>query len=176
MPDVRLIPVEKQHCEFLRKLHNHPAVLSQLTDPRPINEVEQEAWFQSICQSSKAWRMLVILDGGPAIADWIGCARFDGYDPIHRTVMIGGDIHPKFRVQGFGQKMFEACLAYAFDSLNCHTVRLTTLETNAVARHVYEKAGMKEEGRQREAIRRAGRYVDLICMSMTEEEYRARPT
>jgi RimJ/RimL family protein N-acetyltransferase len=41
---------------------------------------------------------------------------------------------------------------------------------NAAARHVYRKVGFVEEGRQRESFRRAGKWHDMILMSLLEGE------
>jgi RimJ/RimL family protein N-acetyltransferase len=48
---------------------------------------------------------------------------------------------------------------------------LLVLENNKVALSLYRKAGFVEEGRQRKAIFRDGRYLDYLMMSILRSEY-----
>jgi RimJ/RimL family protein N-acetyltransferase len=53
---------------------------------------------------------------------------------------------------------------------------LDVMAHNAAARHLYASEGFVPEGTLREALRRDGRYVDLVLMAILEDEYRSSPT
>lgn len=157
---ISLRPIERCDLGFLRRLHNDPTTIANLTDTTLINEIQQERWFESICMSTTSMRLAVLNDNG----EIIGCVRLDHYDPRNRSVLVGGDIAGSHRGKGFGSLMFEACLAYVFGVLNCRRAYLSVLETNAVAIGLYKKYGFREEGRSIKAIYRDGKYLDYINM------------
>ncbi|MFB6216680.1 MAG: GNAT family N-acetyltransferase [Candidatus Aenigmatarchaeota archaeon] len=55
-----------------------------------------------------------------------------------------------------------------------HRVAGGYLEDNEASRKVQGNFGFKEEGREREYKYRDGEYIDLVRMSLLEEEYRRR--
>ena len=165
---VKLRPIEAKDLEFLRLMHNDPTTLLCLTDARMVNELQQRQWFENMLASKTSCRLAVVVDN-----HIIGCVRLDHYDAINRSVQVGGDISTEFRGKGFGSLMFEACLDHVFNVLNCHRAYLSVLESNEVALKMYVKHGFVEEGRQREAIFRNGKYLDYINMGLLENEYRS---
>jgi RimJ/RimL family protein N-acetyltransferase len=48
---------------------------------------------------------------------------------------------------------------------------LLVLESNTIARALYDKVGLKTEGIQRKAVYKNGKYEDYIMMSILQEEY-----
>ena len=102
---------------------------------------------------------------------FIGMIRTDEIDWINRSIRVGGDIRPELWGQGYGHKMFALIKKYCFDYLNMHRLWLLVLETNERAIAVYKSAGFVEEGRQRQAIYRDGRYLDYVMMSLLEDDY-----
>jgi len=165
--DIALRPIERKDLEFLRVMHNDFSTVSQLHDSHMLTEKEQENWFEKVSQSKSSERLAVLVRG-----KIVGCVRFDMYDPVNRSLQVGGDIHPSFRGMGYGKQMIEAYIKYAFDVKNCHRIYLLVLETNKVALGLYKKCGMLEEGRATESIFRDGKWLDCICMYMTEDNYR----
>lgn len=166
--DIKIRPIEDIDLEFIRDLHNQESTLSKLTDIKMINKEEQKLWYNKICLSKTSSRFIVLKEGITPI----GCIRMDNYDPVNRSVQIGGDIHECFRGNGYGKKMLLCCLEYSFNVLNCHRVYLNTMETNTVAINMYCSCGLIIEGRNNEAICRDGKYIDCICLYMTEEMYK----
>ena len=166
---IDLRPIERRDLEFLRLMHNDWTTLENLTDTSMVSELQQEDWFESVSRSKTSLRLLVENEGDP-----IGCIRLDHIDHRNRSVQVGGDIASAFRGQGFGNKMFSGCLKYAFDILNMRRAYLSVLETNIIAYNMYTKHGFIEEGRQKEALYRLGRYYDYINMYLLESKYRGK--
>lgn len=165
--DIVLRVIEPADLELLRESRNDQSTWSNLTDVSLITEAEQRRWYETL---ESRGRKYFVADhmSGPSV----GVVRMDEIDPTNRSIRVGCDIFPRYRGQGCGSKTFAAILKYAFDYLNMHRVWLAVIESNRVARHVYLKHGLREEGRYRDAIFRDGRYVDYLVMSILEHEYR----
>jgi RimJ/RimL family protein N-acetyltransferase len=73
---------------------------------------------------------------------------------------------------GYGTDAIVTLLHFAFDEINLHRVGLNVLEGNDRAIASYHKCGFVEEGRLRQAWYAAGRYHDVILMSVLEDEFR----
>lgn len=165
--NIALRPIENVDLEFLRRMHNDPTTICNLTDTTLVSEIQQQKWFESICLSESSLRLAVLDEQ----RDIIGCVRLDHYDNRNRSIQVGGDIAHAYRGKGYGSVMFQACLKYVFDTLNCHRAYLSVLETNRVAIGLYEKYGFKEEGRAVQAIYRGGRYYDYINMYLLCDDW-----
>jgi RimJ/RimL family protein N-acetyltransferase len=134
---------------------------------------QQRRWLQSV--SADPHRAYYVLHTEYGIGkNFIGIVRTDEIDMVNRSMRVGGDILPTFQNQGYGQQMFELIKTFSFDYLNMHRIWLLVMETNERAIHVYRKAGFRDEGRQREAVYRDGRYLDYLMMSMLREEFDAQ--
>ena len=80
------------------------------------------------------------------------------------------------RGRGLGRETLRLVKRVAFEELRAHRVWLDVMAHNAAARHLYASEGFVPEGVMREALRRDGRYVDLVLMAILEDEYRSPPT
>ena len=105
----------------------------------------------------------------------IGFARLHWIEWSNGTgfVQLGiGD--PKDRGQGYGSEALGLLLRFAFDELNLYRLTAIIPEYNAVALHVFSKAGFIEEVRRRQSVNRDGRRWDLIHLGILQEEWQAR--
>ena len=99
--------VDKEDLDFIRQVHNSYYVLSMLTDPILINEVQQYIWFRNLCRSKSSMRFVVIHNKTK-----VGCARLDKHDSINRSIQIGGDILEEFSGKGIGTQMIKGVIWY----------------------------------------------------------------
>jgi RimJ/RimL family protein N-acetyltransferase len=164
---IRLL--ERRDIEDARVLHNEDATLARLTDIQHVSELQQDAWFQAISVSRTARRYVARRRTDDA---FVGVFRIDRLDLINRNAYVGADVTPALRGQGHAGEMFEYFLAYLFDQYGLHRVSLVTLATNSPALSLYRKLGFVEEGRERQAIFRNGRFQDLIAMGLLADEWR----
>jgi RimJ/RimL family protein N-acetyltransferase len=166
---IRLI--ERRDIEEARLLHNDDQTLLNLTDISHVSEAQQEAWFQAISTSLTSRRYVARLRSDDS---FVGVFRIDRIDPINRNAYVGADVVPKLRRKGYASDMFAYVLGYLFDQCGLHRATLSTLETNVRALSLYRKLGFAEEGRERQAIFRNGKFYDLINMGLLAQEWRAR--
>lgn len=155
--------------EWMANLRSNPHVWQYLSVPALISPEEQSLWYQALARDSS--REYYVLYSARNPLSRLGYVRFDEIDRINRTMRVGGDISPDYQGLGFGQAMLRLIKKYAFDYLEFERLWLLVLETNAIGLHVYQKAGFKQEGVQRQAIYRNGRRLDYIQMSYLKDEY-----
>ena len=164
---VRIRPIEESDLERMVQLRADPSVWMNLGSIEMISLRQQKQWFERMLSNPKA-RYYILCS---AEIDFIGIVRTDEIDYINRSIRVGGDILPEYQGQGYGTRMFKLLRKYCFDYLNMNRMWLLVLGTNEIAIRLYRKAGFVEEGRQRQAIYRDGRYIDYIMMSLLKSEY-----
>mgnify|MGYP001298668655 CR=1 FL=1 len=169
--DMHIRPVEEKDLSFIKKLRNDPSTWVNLTSIEMLTDQNQIEWLHSLQGSNKKYFIACrVIDNVP-----VGMIRTDFIDHINSNIQIGADVAPEFRGQGYGDKIYKLFLRYCFDYLNMHRVWLLVVDYNNIGLHLYLKNGFKEEGRQREAILREGKYHDYVMMSILEREYRSKP-
>lgn len=87
------------------------------------------------------------------------------------TIYIGDKGHWG---RGYGSDALRLVLREAFGPMDLHRVELHVFEFNQRAIRSYEKVGFVHEGVRRQALRRGGRYFDILVMGITREEFFAR--
>ena len=85
-------------------------------------------------------------------------------------IVIG---NPDYLGKGYGKEAVDLLLGFGFNELNLHRVGLQVFDFNERAIRSYQKSGMVEEGRLREAFFREGDYHDIVLMAITEDEFKA---
>lgn len=158
-------PLERQHIHLLRKARNDWNVRQHFGNAKMINEIAQEAWFEAM---SKDWtkQCFVIEKEG----EFVGSVWFDEWDITNRSCRAGIFVIPKFQRRGIGTKAFGQFIEYLTNELNTHRIWLLVLTNNSKAVSLYKKLGFKEEGTQREAVYRNGKYSNYLMMSILSAE------
>jgi RimJ/RimL family protein N-acetyltransferase len=172
-------PVEARDLESIRLLRNDDSTFSQLTFAEMITPAQQEAWFDALGTArDRAYFTVVTVKHDPdhpilSEGEFIGMIRTTEIDRINRSICIGADVIPAMRGRGYGTKIYKALLKYLFDDLAFHKCFLMVIETNLVARRLYEGVGFRYDGIHRQAIWRDGAWRDYLILSILEDEYRA---
>lgn len=81
-------------------------------------------------------------------------------------------ISDNYRGKGYGVEAKELLLEYAFNTLGLHRIESCAMSDNERSIAYLRKSGYIEEGVQREAVFKHGIWVDLVCFSMLETEWR----
>jgi RimJ/RimL family protein N-acetyltransferase len=102
----------------------------------------------------------------------IGIIGLDGILWTHGDCFVGIGLGERsYWGKGYGTDAMRIILRYAFTELNLRRVTLDVFEYNLRGVRSYEKAGFVIEGRERQVIRREGRYWDLIFMGILREDW-----
>jgi RimJ/RimL family protein N-acetyltransferase len=103
----------------------------------------------------------------------IGLVRLKRVRAEDRCTDFGIAIARAYWSRGYGTDTTRAILRFAFEEMGLHRVQLGYVEYNARARRCYDKCGFTEEGRERRAKYREGRWYDNVLMAILEDEFRA---
>ncbi len=165
---LRYSTITRSDLEEVRQLHNHPEVVTRLSDARPVNQIEQENWFEAISSSKTSYRIVI---RKLISADLVGVFRVDKIDYLNQSAQVGLDIHPKFHRQGYAREVYNTLFEIFFNDWNLNRVGLETLTSNSPARALYLSLGMKEEGVGRCAIFRNGKFEDVVYYGLLRSEW-----
>lgn len=184
---LRIIPLERKHLESLRKIRIDPTTWHYLTDVYPINDFQQEKWFEKV--SSDSTKMYFAIEISESFetgteykmprykeSQFIGILRSDEYDKINRSIRIGVDISPHSRGNGYGTEALRAFIDYLFKHLNLHRIWLLVVKENKPAFKLYTKLGFVYEGEQKKALFRDGKWINYVSMSILEGEWKKKNT
>ena len=171
--DVAIRAIEQKDLAFLAECRNDPSTWQQLGTLDFANEVKQLEWWKtSSLDKSKAYFVFTLREHPLfELANNVGFVRLDEIDHVNKSIRIGGDIHPNYRGKGLGTKMYKLLFRYCFDELGMNRLWLFVLDSNRVARNLYLKMGMIEEGCQEQAIIRNGIYHNYIMMRILRSEW-----
>ncbi|KPK50926.1 MAG: hypothetical protein AMS22_11580, partial [Thiotrichales bacterium SG8_50] len=73
--------------------------------------------------------------------------------------------------KGIGRKAVKIVKQLAFEKYGIHRLWLEVMRNNNRARKLYKSEGFQEEGIHRESLKVENSFVDLLVMSMLEQEY-----
>ncbi|KXG76442.1 GNAT family N-acetyltransferase [Thermotalea metallivorans] len=104
----------------------------------------------------------------------IGNIGFVKIDYVNRVAELGLLIGNKeYWGKGYGVEAIQLLLDFGFNILNMHNIYLKVYAYNTPAIRCYQKAGLKEAGRLREAKQIAGAKYDEIYMDILAHEYKS---
>ncbi len=136
--------------------------------PRSLG-FEREQMLNSGAQYGESHFIIETLAERKAIG-WLGLHAATGED---RSATLGIAIGEyDFLEGGYGTDAMRTACRVAFDVMNLNRVDLTVYDWNSRAIRVYEKVGFQHEGVLRHAIYKAGRWNDLVFMSILRGELR----
>jgi len=166
---VALGPLRRDLLPTYQRWINDLTVVRNLALPLlPVTAEAEAAWYDRTVASSDA--VFTIYER----STWrpIGNAGLHQIDHRHGTaefgIMIG---EADARGRGYGTEATRLMLDYAFTVLGLHNVMLRVYAYNLPAHRAYSKAGFREFGRRREAVRMGGRWWDVIYMECLASEF-----
>lgn len=74
--------------------------------------------------------------------------------------------------RGYGTEVLTALIRFGFDDLGLHRLHASAHVDNRASWRVMEKAGMRREGRLRDALRMSGGWADTYLYSILEVDPR----
>jgi RimJ/RimL family protein N-acetyltransferase len=170
LENYRLRLIEKEDLGFVSNLRLSDHVQSNVGKVVFTNQILQEEWLTKISKSATE-KYLVIEIFKEKILERIGMVRISEIDLVNRSMCVGGDILEEYAGQGHGKMMYELIFKLGFDIWGMNRLWLLVLENNNRAISLYKKMGFIDEGVQRKAIYKDGKYLDYLSMSILQNEY-----
>jgi ribosomal-protein-alanine N-acetyltransferase len=91
----------------------------------------------------------------------------------NRHITVGISLDRSVWGQGCGTDAMKILVGVIFTEMNLHKVKLNVIANNPRAIRSYEKVGFQVDGHLRDDIFRAGKYFDLIEMSLLRRDWLA---
>lgn len=167
----KLREIEKKDIETINRWRNNPELIKTLGAPfRFINTDVDYKWFEQYMNNrTKEVRCAIVDECNDEI---LGMASLTSVDYLNQIaefhIMIGDKSN---QGKGIGTFAVNEMLKLAFQHMNLFRVELSVLETNVIAKKVYEKCGFVYEGRKRLARYKNGERIDLLLYSILKNEY-----
>jgi diamine N-acetyltransferase len=138
---------------------------------RPITWEAEEAWFEG---ASRRDREVTFTIYERAAMRPIGTTALHDVDLHNRTAVFGLLIGDKdCWGKGFGTETTRLMLDYGFTCLGLHNIMLSVYSFNERGIRAYTRAGFREIGRRREAIRLGSRPFDEVLMDCLATEFQS---
>jgi RimJ/RimL family protein N-acetyltransferase len=174
LPDVRLREMTAEDMAFINAWRHDPEVIGQLGCPfRYISQDVDWSWFQHyVAHRHENVRLMIDLPSPCGQIMTVGQVNLTMLHAIHRTAefsIVIPDV--AFRGRGIGREATRQVLNHGFFDLNLNRIELTVLADNQAARALYESLGFVAEGQKRQALFKAGRYVDVILMGLLRDDW-----
>jgi RimJ/RimL family protein N-acetyltransferase len=166
---VVLVPLTSEDLPVLFKWINERDQVLFNAPYKPVHWDQHRAWFEDVQQRKDTIIFSIRLIEANQL---IGSCQLLGINSIHRSAELQiriGEISE--RGQGYGTEAVRLLLRFGFMDLNLHRIYLHVFSTNAAAIRVYEKNGFRQEGLLRQAAYINGQYVDVVYMSILDNEY-----
>ena len=96
--------------------------------------------------------------------------------PAHASAELGYWIASAAWGQGYATEAAAALCDYAFRVLGVHRIQARHFLHNPASWRVMQKLGMQREGVLRGAVRKEGRFEDLVLYAVLAEDWRAAPS
>ena len=166
----KLRELARDDIKEINKWRNDPDLISCLGAPfRYINEEVDLLWYEKKKKNRNDCIRLAMIDFPDNKI--LGLASLTNIDYINRSsiahFMIG---NKENRKQGLGSYAIKEILNHAFNNLNLNRVELSLLYTNSVFT-LYKKMGFEQEGVNKQAAYKNGKYIDVIEMAILRERY-----
>ncbi len=135
---------------------NHKDVRAYMYNENAISEVEHFSFIEAL-QTREDRHYFLVQNAG------VDIGVIDFNDISKESAVMGLYANPTLHQKGIGSLLMDAIVAYAFKTLNIHTLKAEVFESNTKAKALYEKFGFCEKGRK------MVNEKEVICMELTNE-------
>ncbi len=126
-----------------------------------LNIEDQKRWFDNLDKNPHTpAELYLVAQVGDQIS--VGLFKLQNIDWQNRRAEAGWDVYKQYRGRGFGKKIVEAGVSFSKEVLSLNRLRAEILVTNEASIKCAEKAGFKQEGLEKQAILKGGKFVDNL--------------
>jgi diamine N-acetyltransferase len=169
---VALGPLRRDLLSLYIRWVNDFEVMRMMTPiVRPMPVEGEQAWYDRVVADEHLASFTIYVRDGLRP---IGSTSLVAIDHATRTATFGIMIgeHDCWG-HGYGTEATRLMLDYGFTALGLHNIMLSVRSWNERAIRAYLRAGFKEIGRRREAMRVAGRAYDVVLMDCVSSEFQS---
>lgn len=174
MNALTLRPLSLADTHNIVRWRNLPSVRKNLYSQKELTPEQHISYYKNVVQCGKCAQFIISVKEEEASTD-IGTVFIKNIDYDNKSgeygIFIGEE---SARGKGYAKLATSQILAYGFESLMLNRIFLTVMADNMPAIKAYESAGFIHEGVMREMYLRADRYVDVIMMAITRNDWDKR--
>ena len=167
-------PVKRSDMPHLLKWFNDPEVIQYLAAYLPMTEMGEEKWIEELgtgrAQSHALFIIEAIEDDGNKPIGEVGLANIGPKDHNASFGIVIGE--KDYWSKGYGTEAARLIVNYGFEQLNLHRISSGVVSFNERSARMHLSVGFKEEGRQREAIFKNGKFHDHVMYGILREEWK----
>jgi len=167
-----LRPLERKNLKKLMDFRNQQ--MDILRQNRPLNENDQEKWFEKISKDKTQIMFEILLKDDD---DFIGCCGLTYIDYDNHRAELSFIVDPvRARDDKLYKEDFIAVLKmlckYGFEEINLNKIFTETYEFRKKHIKILESFGLKYEGKMREHVFVNGKYHDSLLHSILYDEWK----
>jgi RimJ/RimL family protein N-acetyltransferase len=104
--------------------------------------------------------------------EMVGSVTLSLINSINSSAELGIWISEESQRLGFGEEAVRMVLNFGFEELKLNSIKASVIDFNDKSRSLFQKVGMKESGKEREAIMRNNAYHNIIWFDMLRKEFK----
>lgn len=168
-PRLYFRPLERGDARKLVTFLNDPGVRRTLLFHRPMSTGQEEGFLEAMGKDEHQVVLGIARHGQDELIGSVGLHKLDFRGRHAEFGLLIGD--RSLWGQGFGTEATRMMLDYGFGTLNLNRIWLQVFASHVAGQRVYEKAGFRKEGLQREQHFAEGRYEDGVLMGILRSEW-----
>ena len=170
---LNLRPVRRDDLAQLADWRNTPEIRQRTREWKPLNDADQERWFERISGPDRRDLMFVVEDAGTRQA--VGVVGLCYWDPTNATAEVSFYIgEAAARGKGFARRALTLLLDWGFDAMRLERIWAESYAFNEASIGLLQSLAFKEEGRLRSHVFKQGRRWDAVMLGLLREEWVAR--
>jgi RimJ/RimL family protein N-acetyltransferase len=171
---VLLRPVKRSDISYFLKWFNDPEIVQYVGLYLPMTEMYEEKFIEDLGTTrarSDVYLTIEAVEGDSTKP--IGSCGLHEINHKDRNALFGIAIGEKdYWNRGYGTEAAKLLINYGFQQLNLHRVSSYAFAFNEHSTNLHRKLGFREEGHQREAVFKNGRYHDHVMFGILREEWK----
>jgi RimJ/RimL family protein N-acetyltransferase len=159
---LRLRPLALADAPQVQRLAGDPEVAATTANiPHPYPDGMAETWIgthETLWAERKALVLGITLR---STGELVGCTGLH-FEPVHEKAELGYWIGRPYWGCGYASEAARALVEYGFGVIALRRIQAHYMAHNAASGRVMEKAGLAREGRSPQAMKKDGRFVDVV--------------
>jgi [ribosomal protein S5]-alanine N-acetyltransferase len=141
---------------------SHPEIIKHYGVSYTTLEATQEQmdWYEKIYKEHTGIWWAITPKGNEK--EIMGACGFNDWNQKHKRAEIGYWLFPDFQRKGLMSEAMQLIIAYGFDQMGLHRIEAIVETDNLASIWLLEKLGFMQEGVQKEAEIKNGKYIDLF--------------
>lgn len=159
--------IRENDTELILQWRNSEKIRAVMFKDHLITVEEHLVWYKKVQQNTTNSKHMIFEYYGTPLGQ-LNITQIDqNNNRCYWGFLIGADDAPK----GSGMAMGYLALEFVFESLKMHKLCSEVLSFNTISTNYHKKLGFIEEGYFKEHIFKNGKYQDVVCLALFQENW-----